>query len=157
MLSFYANTVATTSLFDRKTEKQHTKNNNKKTPVWNSRHEDWASRWLRPGCCFSSAWSECFAGCRILYKQMSAIKNILLWLVTFYKFILNLQLDVGKVVEVILVALKASLQRGVGALVAGVVHRVQLRMISWRGLITWSRSSKRSLEFTCRWWPGVCW
>ena len=51
-------------------------------------------------------------------------------MVIIYKFILNLQLDVGKVVEVILVALKASLQSGVGALVAGVVHRVQLRMIS---------------------------
>ena len=51
-------------------------------------------------------------------------------IVIIYKFILNLQLDVGKVVEVILVALKASLQSGVGALVAGVVHRVQLRMIS---------------------------
>ena len=65
-----------------------------------------------------------------MYKQMSAIKDILLWLVIIYKLILNLQLDVGKVVEVILVALKASLQSGVGALVAGVVHRVQLRMIS---------------------------
>ena len=51
-------------------------------------------------------------------------------MVIIYKFILNLQLDVGKVVEVILVALKASLQSGVGALVAGVVHRVQLRKIS---------------------------
>ena len=44
--------------------------------------------------------------------------------------VVNLQLDVGEVVEVVLIALEAGLQRRVGALVAGVVHRVQLRMIS---------------------------
>ena len=40
--------------------------------------------------------------------------------------VVNLQLDVGEVVEVVLIALEAGLQRRVGALVARVVHRVQL-------------------------------
>ena len=40
--------------------------------------------------------------------------------------IINLQLDVREVVEIILIALKARLQCRVGALVARVVHRVQL-------------------------------
>ena len=41
--------------------------------------------------------------------------------------LVNLQLDVGEVVEIVLVALKTSLQSRVGALVTGVVHRVQLQ------------------------------
>ena len=44
--------------------------------------------------------------------------------------VINLQLDVGEVVEVVLIALEAGLERRVGALVARVVHRVQLRISS---------------------------
>ena len=44
--------------------------------------------------------------------------------------VINLQLDVGEVVEVVLIALEAGLERRVGALVARVVHRVQLQISS---------------------------